>query len=319
MLTLLLFSPAILVRVTTVEKTIYNFAGVTSNSPNKMFIYDVINPLDNGNHFYAINALTAGDLTYVLVVLTLLSILVRRLDSRSKLMLAYVLAVGIGLLPYTAWLYGRLVSFDHVQRVLWLLPYGYILGYVIATGWAVVTNHAPRASRWMERWGTDRFLIVLSALALVVTVLFLPRNPRVDYSRDIGDVTKGDLEWLEIAEYIGARHDERVWVAASPESRNRAITLNWQGIGLSRYSAERMSYYSNLPFEQAEMQRNDNYLLYQSDVPVEDKLAIIDRYAIDYLLFPKGYAWMVDALYQTDKQRFELVYSGETLRVVRVH
>ena len=52
---------------------------------------------------------------------------------------------------------------------------------------------------------------------------------------------------------------------------------------------------------------------------MEEKLSIIDRYSIAYLLFPKGYAWMVDALYQTDKERFELVYSGETMRLVRVH
>lgn len=318
-LTLLLFLPAVFVRLSTAEKTIYTFEGVTNSSPNKMFIYDVINPLDNGNRFYAINALTAGHLTYVLAIAMLMAILARRPDPRSKLMLAYVVAVGIGLIPYTAWLYGRLVSFDHVQRILWLMPYGYMLGFVIVAGWAVISRRAPRANARLDRVGRDRTLGVLCAIALLLTALLLQRNSRVDFGRDISDVTSGEIDWLEIAQIIDARHDERVWIAASPESRNRAITLHWKVIGLSRYSAERMSYYSNMSLEQAQAQRTDNFRLFDGAVPVEVKLEIVDRYGLDYLVFPAGYAWMVDALYQTDKQRFELVYSGETLRLVRVH
>ncbi len=319
LLTLLLFSPAVLVRLTTTETTIYNFGDATDATGAKVLIFDAINPLDNGNRFYAIHPMLAGYLTYALVALTLVGALARRQDSRAKLMLAYALAIGVGLLPYTAWIYGRLVSVEHVVRVLWLMPYGYMLGFAIETIWAHVSRYLPRGLRLIDALGQDRLLTALLIMALPITTHFLGSNHRVDFSRDIGEPMLGDVELLDIAEYIDAQHDERVWVAASPESRNRAITLTWHVIGLSRYSAERMSYYSNMSLEQAEMQREANFRLYKADVPVEDKLAIVDRYGIDYLLFPKGYAWMVDALYQIDKQRFELVYSGETLRLVRVH
>ncbi len=319
LLTLLVMSPALLLRLSTAERTIYNFAEVSDEPDARIFVFDAVNPFFEGNRFFAIHSRTAGDLTYILVALTLLAAAAQRLDSRSKLMLAYALAVCIGLLPYTAWIYGRLVSIAHVSRVLWLIPYGYLLGYVLATGYMALGRLFPEAHQLTRRLGFDRVLVSLVILALPITAHFLQSNERVDFARRVATATDFEVELLEIADYIDAQHDERVWIAASMESRNLAIALHWKIIGLSRFSPQRMSYYSNLPIEQAELQSSDNESLFQADLPVEEKLAIIDRHGIDYLLFPKGYAWMVDALYQTDKQRFELVYSGESLRLVRVH
>ena len=319
LLTIVLLSPVLLVRLNTAESTIYHFEDLPDDAGNNIYIYDAANPLDNGNSFYAIHSVLAGDLTYILLALTLLAVITRRLDSRSKLMLAYALAISIGLLPFTAWIYGRLVSFYHIVRVLWLMPYGYMLGFTLETGVAFAHRCLPGTRRSIDWLVTDRVLVTLLAVAPLLTAHFLQFNPKVDFSRDIALATAGDTELLEIGQYIDGQHDERVWIAASPESRSRAITLNWKVIELSRFTAERMSYYSNLPYIQAEAQLNDNLRLFEAGVPVDEKLAIVDRYGIDYLLFPKGYAWMIDALYQMDKQRFELVYSAETLRLVRVH
>lgn len=319
LLTLLVIAPALLLRLTTAERTIYNFGDASEQGDSRVFVFDTVNPLFDDNVYFAIDSRTAGDLTFVLIALTLLALLARRLDARSKLMLAYALAVCVGLSPYTAWIYGRLVSIAHVPRVLWLIPYGYLLGFVLDTGYAILGRLFPAAQQLPRRLGYDRVLASLAVLALPITVDFLHSNERVNFSRDIVNATRVEAELLEIADYIDTRHDERVWVAASMETRSIAITLNWKVIGLSRFTPERISYYSNLPFEQAEMQISDNELLFKADVTVERKLAVINRYGIDYLLFPKGYAWIVDALYQTDKERFELVYSGATLRLVRVH
>ncbi|MCY3779759.1 MAG: hypothetical protein OXG78_05575 [Chloroflexi bacterium] len=315
----LLFAPAIFVRLNTWESTIYYFDELPEETGSNIHVYEAVNPLDNGNNLYAIHSNMAGALTYLLVVFAALSVAARRLDSRSKLMLAYVIAIGIGLLPYTAWIYGRLVSFYHIVRILWLMPYGYMLGFTLATMSTLLGRSLSANSRILGWLASDRVLYLLLTIVLLLTAHFLRFSHGFDLSRDISHSARGDVEWLEIAEYLDANHDERVWIAASPESRSRAITLNWKVVELSRFSAERMSYYSKLPLAQAESQLNDNLRLYSADVSVEEKLAIVDRYGIDYLLFPKGYAWMIDALYQMDKQRFELVHSGETLRLVRAH
>ena len=319
LLTLLILSPALLLRLSTAETTIYNFAEVTDEADARVIVFDAFNPLFDGNKYFAIHPRTAGELTYLLVALTLLAAAARRLDDRSKLMLAYALALGIGLLPYTAWVYGQLVSINHVSRILWLIPYGYLLGFVLETGLTTLGRLQPNAFQMLRRLGHDRLLVSLVVLALPVTAHFMHSNERVNFSRDMATATAFEEELLEIADYIDAHHEERVWVAASMESRSLPITLHWKLISLSRFTSERMSYYSGLPREQAAMQISDNELLFKADVPVERKLTIVDRYGIEYLLFPKGYAWIVDALYQTDKQRFELVYSGATMRLVRVH
>ncbi len=296
-LAMILFFPSILLRLISSQPT--------------------ITALGSGGWYFGIQPRHATILTYLLLALTAVCALARR-DARSKLMLAYVFVIGIALLPLTAWMYRILLPDFQIRRVVWIVPFGYMMVYVIETAWgALSSRHSLQPS-----FG-ERLRLSLIVLALPISAYFLQFHSRADFSKDIAMVTEEVSEMLEIAEYVDKHHDARIWIAASPgqngEFRNKTISLHWKVISLSRFSAERMAYYSNLPLEQTAMQRLDNFRIYDAAVPVEEKLSIIDRYGIDYLLFPKGYAWMVDALYQTDKQRFELVYSGETFRLVRVH
>ena len=319
LLALLVFAPTFVLRLVTAERTIYNFDAVDDTVPVKMIVYDAPNPLNNGERYYAISPLSAGGMTYILLPLVILCAIARRLDARSRLMLAYTIAIGIGLLPHTAWIYGRLVSFNHVMRILWLLPFGYMIGFVIETVRELLIRLRPRARLFGISLGGAWLRAVFVLCALPATAYLLHFEGRADFSRDIARAADDNIELLEIAEYIDSRHDNRVWIAATDKFRERILTMHWKVISLSRFSPERMSYYSNLPIDDMRAQTADNARLYEAQVPVEEKLAIIDRYGIDYLLFNKEYAWMVDALYQTDKQRFELVYSGATLRLVRIH
>lgn len=295
LLALFLFFPSILLRFISLQPT--------------------ITPFGSGSWFFGIQPHRATVLTYLALAMTAVAALARR-DARSRLMLAYVVVIGIALIPLTAWAYRVLLPEFQIWRLVWLTPYGYMIVFVIGAVWRAIMSRLSLRHSFL-----DRLWAPLLILAIPITAFFLQFNSRADFSKDIGAVPEEVSDMLEIAEYINSHHDGRVWVAASPGEnlRNKTIALHWKVISLSRYSAERMAYYSSLPFEQTAMQRADNFRLYDAAVPVEDKLAIIDRYGIDYLLFAKAYAWMVDALYQTDKERFELVYSGETLRLVRVH
>ena len=317
LLTLVLFTPSILVRLTTVGSTIYNFAEFSGTPTAKLIVIDAINPLDYGNNFYAINPNIVGELTYALVAIGVVGLFVRGEGSHThhKFVFAAALAVAIGLLPYTAWIYGRLVSIDHVNRVLWLLPYGYLLGYALNIADLLLKRYIPDLRHGVFRTDSARWVILAGAGSLIITMT----SVRMDLGRDISSASRDDAELLDIAEYLDARHDERVWIAASDGYSERVIAMHWKVISLARFSPQRMSYYSNLPLEDMRAQSEANSRLYKADVPAEQKMAILDRFGIDYLLFSDNYAWMVDALYQLDKQRIELVYSGEVLRLVRVH
>lgn len=317
-LTLAVFSPAIVLRATTGDSTIYNFGTSTTKiSTNKILVLDWVNPLDAQNRAYAINPVTAGGLTYLLLPLTLLAIGIRRADDRGKFLAAHALAAAIGLIPIAASVYGHLVSVNHIIRVLWLVPYGYMLYYVLFACLTGLRCMVRRIDTIVAGIDKNRCLIAMSIVALSFTAFFMHRNGALLSARSF-EVLRDDLESLAIAEYIEANHDDRVWVAASPRYRRRVVSISWQAISLSRYSIERMSYYSRIPAEQAALQESDNFRLYQADVSVADKLDIIERYGLDYLLFDKKYAWMIDSLYQHDKTRFELVFSGETMRLVRI-
>ena len=316
-LTLLIFSPAILSRLTTVDATIYNFGGDAIDRRSKeVMALDFANPLDGGQDAYMIHPAAAGDPTYILLALVLLAMLVRRFGAREKLVLAIAATIGIGLLPISATLYGSLVSVYHILRVLWLLPYGYLLYFVLETGWLLINRRAPSLKRRLESSG-DRALIAGCLMALLLTGLCLERREVSSLGREVA-VTAEDRALLEMAEYIEAQHDERVWIAASPGYRERPISMTWKAISLSRYSAARMAHYSRLTAEQAAQQEADNIALYSGHVSIEDKFAIIDRYGIDYLLFEPVYAHLVYYLYEQDRTRFEQIYSSETLHLVRV-
>ena len=319
LVTLALISPAILLRVNTIDKNIHEFDSSFVGTDNKILVFDSKNPFDNGNPFIAINFPAAGYLTYMLLALTLFAVAACGLSARGKLLLAFVIAIGIGLLPYTAWIYGRLVAYNNLQRVLWLLPYGYMMGFLIESGLVLLGRIVPRARRIICELRTDRVLLLLLALALIVTAYSLQFHHKVDYSRDIYVAPNGEREWLEVAAYIDEHHDDRVWIAASPAFREDVIGLSWKAISLSRYTTARMSYNSNISVEQATTQFDDNSSLFDAAVSVAEKFAIIDRHGIDYMLFSKEYSWMIDALYQADKERLELVYSGDSLRLIRLH
>ena len=290
-----LFFPSILLRLISSQPTITAFG--------------------SGGWYSGIEPRHAGLLTYVVFALTAVCALARR-DARSKLLLSFLVVIGLGLLPLTAWMYRIVLPDFQIRRVVWLMPYGYMLVFVISTCWSAIS------SRYSMNGSTvNRLRLSLLILAFPVSGYFLQYHSRADFSIDIASVPSEVSEFLDIAEYLDAQHDGRVWIAASSRDNlhNKAAGLHWKVISLSRYSAERMAYYSSLPLEQTAMQRADNFRLYDAAVPVEEKLAIIDRHDIAYLLFDQGYAWLVDALYQTDKERFEQVYSGETLRLVRVN
>ena len=234
-------------------------------------------------------------------------------------MLAFALTAGIGLIPYTAWIYGRLASIPHFIRVLWILPYGYMLYFVLRTVCDALCRYAPRTSgkiRWLQQ---DKVIIPFLGLTVLLTAPLLSAHRGISFSVDLSSVIDGEKGLLGVAEYIESNHDERVWILGSPEYRNAILSISSKAITLSHFDDVRMAQYASLSLEQAAMQVDDNFRFYNSYVSLEEKMAIIDKYDIDYLLFDPKYSYMMNRLFDLDTGRFELVYVQESVKLVKIN
>ena len=311
-----IFSPAVLLRLNT-DTSIYNYGDETVSARQKVLV-------DEESGFYIIHPNVAGTLTYTLLLLVSAAIVLRArmrkpFNNESMLMLALALTAGIGLIPYTAWIYGRLVSIPHIIRVLWLLPYGYMLSFVLQTGWDILCSYNPRIrdkTRWLQQ---DKVVIPFLSLTILVTVILLNVQRSVDFSRDIVSAFEREEELLEVAEYIESKHDERVWVLGSPDYRNVIPSISSKAITLSHFNSLRMILHSGISQEQAAMQIDDNLHFFNSYVSLEEKLSIIDKYDIDYLLFDPKYSHMMDMLFDFEAGRFELVYAQDSVKLVKIN
>ena len=301
-----IFSPAILIRLN------------ADMSPYHLLSADHLIWVDEESGLYAIRPDVAGGLTYILLTWVVLSLMLRPFDNRSMLMLAFALAVGIGLIPYTAWIYGRLTTILHMVRVVWILPYGYMLGFVLQTGCDRLCARVPKMKSKIMRLQQDKVIIPLLSLTIILTAVLLNVQQNVTFSKDISQVIDENEELLEAADYLESNHDERVWIVGSPEYRNVIPSLSSKAITLSHFHAARMRYYSGLSPDRATTQLDDNFRFYHSSVALEEKMAILDRYGIDYLLFDPDYSDMIDRLSDFAPERFETVYIGNSVKLVKV-
>ena len=315
LMALVLFFPAIFLRLNT-DETLHNYGNALLETDRNILVYeDTSNPLDGGNPFYIANPDAAGGLTYVLLVLVLFAVALRRWDGKSRLMLALALTAVFVLLPVTAWIYGRLVSALHMFRVLWLIPYGYMLFFVLATFCDRLCKRLPLNPSPLTQ---DRVLIPLLSLTILSTVLFLSTHREVDFSRDISPVLAGDQDLLALADYIEAHHDERVWFLASPRWHERILSTTPKVITLSHYHLTKMAALSSLPLEQTAMQLDDHAHFLDEGASFDERIGIIEKYGIDYLLFAEAHDGILQQLLENDPARFEVVLVGSQVKLIEV-
>ncbi len=308
---LLLFSPGVLLRLTTNTNT-YNYGREKVGNSLRVLVYQ-----DSG--LYTINPNAAGALTYVLLPLGILAAIYRHKEDRSLLFAAIAFTAVIGLIPITAWIYGKLLSTEAMVRVLWIVPYGYMLGFVLESGYIWLYKRVPgmcQDTRWLHK-----SIVVLPAavFSILLTALLLGKYQNVDFSKDLTSVFRKKQDLLEIAQYLETAHDERVWILGSPDLRNMIPSLSERAITLSHYNDVRMISYSALPPERAAMQVQDNLRFYDYKVPLQEKLSILDKYEIDYLLYSQRYGNMMSRLFRWDAERFDFALRNSSVSLVRIN
>ncbi len=314
LMALLVISPGIVLRLQIGSaESAWNFGSEPIRTNRDVLAINLRNPL-TGESLYAINPSAAGPLSYGLLALVVLTAALRRGDKRSWLLVALTLTACVGLLPLTAWLYGRLVSVAHMMRVMWIIPYGFMLYFVLAALWGRLRSRVPLANEHVRKAG----LAGTAALTLLSSAHFLAELGGGDFSQDVAAVIESRQDWIELGEFLDAQHAGRARFLSSPDRRNQVLSSSYQAIALSRYHVQRMVLYSNMPVAEAQQRTEDHFRFWEDAAPLQDRLVILRRYDIDYLLYTADYADIVQELMSVDSLSIELVLEKELFRLARV-
>ncbi|GEM_PF-4578913 len=312
MLLCLVFSPVIFVRLTTDTSDIYDYgeeviAGIT---------YVTVD--ENGR--YALSPALVGNVTYIAVVLAFgFSILGRLRTPEHRLMLAFAVTVGMALIPYTAWIYGNLVSIQHMNRVVWLTPYGYIVFFVLKQfwHWSQPYHHRFNISPPKAIIVSITAIIWFAGLGFIVSRVTILDNVTLPY--DYEGVVSEFANVIEVAPYIEDQHNERVMVIGDPALRNHVLSLSYQTKTLSHFHSLRMKAYSRLSLDQSQQQIDDNLLFFEDTVTPDEQLRIIETYDIRYILYKNERASIIDTLISNHPDQFEQVMTFDDVSFVKVN
>ncbi len=313
LMALLIFSPGIALRLQIGSaESAWNFGSEPIRTNRDVLAINLRNPL-TGESLYAINPSAAGSLSYGLLALVVLAAAFRRGDKRSWLLVALTLTACVGLLPFTAWLYGRLVSVAHMMRVMWILPYGYMLYFVLVALWRRLRARVPLPHEQLLKAA----LVGTAALTLLSSAHFLAELGGSDFSQDVAAVIESRQDWIALGEFLDAQHEERVRFLSSPDRRNQVLSSSYKAIALSRYHVQRMVLYSNMPVEEAQQRTDDHFRFWEDVTPLQERLAILEKYDINYLLYTADYDGIVQELMAADNLAIKLVMEKELFRLAR--
>lgn len=313
LMALLVFSPGIVFRLQIDSAaSAWNFGSEPIRTNRDVLTINRRNPL-TGETLYAINPSAVGTLSYGLLALVVLSAAFRRCDKRSWLLVALAMTACVGLLPFTAWLYGRLVSVAHMMRVMWILPYGYMLYFVLVALWGRLRARVPFPHEQLRKAA----LVGTAALTLLSSAHFLIVLRGMDFSLDVAAVIESRQDWIALGEFLDAQHEARVRFLSSPDRRNQVLSSSYKAIALSRYHVQRMVLYSNMPVEEAQQRSYDHLRFWKDDAPLQERLAILEKNDINYLLYTADYDGIVQELMAADNLAIELVMEMELFRLAR--
>ena len=314
LMALLVFSPGIVLRLQIDSAdSAWNFGSDPIRTNRDVLTINRRNPI-TGETLYAINPSAVGALSYGLLALVMLSAAFRRCDKRSWLLVALAVTACVGLLPFTAWLYGRLVSVAHMMRVMWILPYGYMLYFVLVVLWGRLRAHVSLPHEQLRKAA----LVGTAALTLLSSAHFLIVLRGVDFTLDVAAVIESRQDWIELGEFLDSHHEQRVRFLSSPDRRNQVLSSSYKAIALSRYHVQRMVMYSNMPVEEAQQRTDDHFRFWEDATPLQERLAILEKYDIDYLLYTADYDDIVQELMAAGNLAIKLVMEKELFHLARI-
>lgn len=290
--------PLVLLRLLTNSESIYDF-GVNPVS------YGFTLWVSDDKSLYAPTVSSTGILTYVILMIVGVVSLIRIRSSQYRLALSISIVIGIGLFPYTAWFYGRLISTQHIWRNIWIIPYGFMVVLIASAvgqfvSWILVRAHIPDTK--LKSAISPALTLLLLGAPFVVLFGFSDKSLDIDANQWIHQ--HDDL--IGIVSYIDEQHDERVDVLGDNSVTSLMPTLSYFTRTFMFFSARRMFAFSLLDITEAQ-DREDRQKRFYVDMLPSEQIDTLDRYDVDYLLYDANKENTIDDLMDRFSSQFEVV------------
>jgi hypothetical protein len=226
-----------------------------------------------------------------------------RRDVLSQYVLACFLLGALAGIPFTGWLLGSLVSAWMLERTLWLYPFGIGMMFTLTT-LGDMTGLKKRLTQWLRPLHTkttiDPHHLLLATLTIFCSALILltMREQNLpDFTRLALNVQRYQ-EFTQIGEFMDS-HTVGQTFAVGTDRFNDYIPAITSKIKLISYRPSDTSY----PYFYSQAERNqrffDRQAIFSRDLEIEDRIALIRKYNIQFLWLKGGEYYMVKDLAST--------------------
>ncbi|GEM_PF-2747260 len=298
-----IFSPIFVIRFTTEQE--FNFGEEKIEPDARIW-------LDEETQLYAINPEIVGVISYfILIVGAVTSVIQFRKDEFARFYLAMIVVISLALIPYTAWIYGSLVSVDHINRALWILTHGMMLWYLV-THWSdYIVRFLP--FDWKPNYSVSLYILI-SGFALLHMLPFI--NDTITTRVEISDADVAfQRELIAVGDYIETQTDTPVIVTGFNDYI-RAMSHVMKPVNFCNRRC--MIAFTNISDDEARLRHNFGHRFFNASEGHTNQRRIRDlnNYNVEYILFESSNE-ILQALFAEYPDNFELVFQTDSVNVIR--
>ena len=240
-------------------------------------------------------------LQYAWLVIPLLGALLAlkniRRDFLSQYVLASFLLGALAGIPWTGWLLGYLVSAWMLERTLWIYPFG--IGTVFfLTAISAETGLTSRLTGWMQalqtKTGRDPRPWLFSALMLLAALplWLVMREQNLPNLSRLNANTERFMQFARIGNFMDEHIQNKAFAASTDELNDYIPAISTKAKVIS-YRPSDPSY----PYFYAPQERKQRLLdrqsIFSREIPIEERLALIQKYDIRFLWVKSGEYYLV--------------------------
>jgi len=300
-----LFSPLIFIRQTTDLE--YNFGDDAPEANDRIW-------LDESSGLYIASPNAIGEVSlFLLLSASVLSLFHIKTQPMARLYIASLIIVALGLVPYTASIYGRFVGIYNIFRVGWIIPHG-LLAFYIAEQIANVMQN--RFSDGMI--AISKRMTTVSIFVIAPCIVAFQAYTLIEFEFAI-ESDQLNHEAIQIGQFIESEQTGRIVVlgdtANSFQDYLGAISHLIQPVA---FCDERcMINFTGIDADSADsrLSRSRNFFSDRHDN--EKRIQNLNRYDVDYIIYQKETGGQyVTPLIEEFPDMFKPVYETSLLSVV---